>query len=68
MPHRIPTPGTPTPAVRKSSAAIPAAKPAGATGTRGPVKAAAPKKSPAASNYPMDPTKVPGFKFGGGTL
>lgn len=58
MPNRVPTPGIPTPAVRKSSAAQPAAKPSASP---------KPKKSKAASNYPADPTKVKGFQFGGGT-
>lgn len=54
---RIPTPGIPTPTVRKSPSSQPAVKPA----------MPKPKKS-AASGPPADITKVKGFQFGGGTV
>lgn len=57
MPNRIPTPGTKTPAVRKSPMAQAPAKPK-----------ANPKPTRSASSYPTDPTKVKGFQFGGGTV
>jgi hypothetical protein len=65
MPNRIPTPGVPTPTVRTSKSAQPAAKPAA------PKKAASPKPNPTflsdGKGAYAGTAKTKGFKFGGGT-
>ena len=75
MPNRIPTPGVKTPAVRKSPIATSSAKPKidlkyqkarHANSIENSNLKPLPKKS-TGPKYPVDPTKVKGFKFGGGT-
>ena len=66
MPNRIPTPGTKTPAVRKSPSAIAPAKPS--MKAKPVVSPSAKRSSNPGKGNPRDAADTPGFKFGGGTL